>query len=241
MASGCAITSLGDWSRKHPDAWRLPAPSLERGIARSVHSHLSDPAILPKLFGDLKATDVPQLKGAMSALIETVASHQRPSAWCDLLSCATITPGKLVVELHDQAIAECLAATLDRINTDHLRIEAPYQLRRRGVETKIILGGEPAEVDEVLIRNIVKAMTWYDAIKSGETFAEIALQDGTSKRRIQDVVDLAFLSPDVLHRAVAGTLPPHVTSDLLVKQSVPTCWSDQQALIAENPAHSNAA
>jgi DNA invertase Pin-like site-specific DNA recombinase len=36
-------------SKAHPDAWRLPAPQLERSIARVVSSHLADPAFLPKL------------------------------------------------------------------------------------------------------------------------------------------------------------------------------------------------
>lgn len=48
-------------SKKHPDAWRLPAPRLEASIARVVHNHLSDPRILPKLLGEIDATDVDQL------------------------------------------------------------------------------------------------------------------------------------------------------------------------------------
>ena len=50
---------------------------------------------------------------------------------------------------------------MDRINVDHLRIGAACQLRRKSAETKILLGCEPVEVDEVLIRNIVKNNWWH--------------------------------------------------------------------------------
>ena len=79
------------------------------------------------------------------------------------------------------------------------------------------------------------------AIKRGQTFAKIAAREGTSKRRIQDVVDLAFLAPDILQQVIAGTLRPQAASDVLIKRGVPGRWTEQRLLIKENPAHSNAA
>jgi len=228
-------------SKAHPDAWRLPAPQLEQSIARVIHNHLSAPAILPTMLGDIDATDVERLRVLMDLIAETVAPHQRAAKWTALISAATVSPGRLVVELNGEAIASRLDVHVDCINADHLRIEAAFQLRRKGVETKIILGCEQPEVDEVLIRNIVKARHWFEAIKRGETFAEIAAREGTSRRRVQDVVDLAFLAPDLLKQIIAGTLPMYVTSDFLIKQGVPGRWSDQRDLMAENPAQSDAA
>lgn len=177
----------------------------------------------------------------MAVLADTVAPHQRAAKWSMLISAAIIAPGRLVVELNGEAIADRLDLHVDCINADHLRIEAAFQLRRKGVETKIILGCERPEVDEVLIRNIVKSRNWFEAIRRGETFAEIATRDGTSRRRIQDVVDLAFLAPDILRQVIAGTLPMYVTSDFLIKQGVPGRWSDQRDLMVENLAQSDAA
>ena len=227
-------------SKKHPDAWRLPAPRLEASIARVVHNHLSDPRILPKLLGEIDATDVDQLQAKTKLLADTVAPHQSASKWSALISSATISPGKLIVQLNSEAIADSLEVREDRIDRAHLRLEAAFQLRRKGVETKIILGGEPAEVDEVLVRNIVKARNWFEAIKRGETFAKIAKREGTSKRRIQDVVDLAFLAPDILQQVIAGTLPLPAATDVLIKRGVPGRWTEQRLLLKENLAQSNA-
>lgn len=228
-------------SQEYPDAWRLPAPQLEQSIARVIHKHLSDPAILPKLLGGIDATDVERLRVLMTRMAETVAPHQSAAKWSAFISGATVAPGRLVVELNSETIANCLEIPVDRISVDHLRIEAAFKLRRKGVETKIILGCEPPEVDAILIRNIVKARHWFEAIRRGETFAEIAAREGTSRRRIQDVVDLAFLAPDLLKQVIVGTLPLYVTSDFLIKQGIPAHWSDQRDLMAENPALSEAA
>ncbi len=46
----------------------------------------------------------------------------------------------------------------DRIREDALRIHAPFRLRRRGVETKLVLGNPTKSVDRTLLRNIANAV-----------------------------------------------------------------------------------
>ena len=70
---------------------------------------------------------------------------------------------------------------------------------------------------------------------------QVLAREGTSKRRIQDVVDLVFLAPDILQQVIAGTLPLQAASDVLIKRGVPGRWTEQRLLIKENPVHSNAA
>lgn len=193
------------------------------------------------MLGNIDAVEVEHLRGRVNVLVETGAPHQRADNWNTLITSATVSPGKLVVELNGEAISDQFDVHEDRIEANRLRIEAAFQLRRKGVETKFILGCEPPEVDEVLVRNIVKARIWFEAIKRGETFAEIATREGTSKRRVQDVVDLAFLAPDILEQVIAGCLPMHATSDVLIKQGIPGRWSEQRLPIKENPVQSNAA
>ncbi|WP_165352867.1 hypothetical protein [Loktanella sp. IMCC34160] len=44
---------------------------------------------------------------------------------------------------------------------------------------------------------------------------------------MQDVVNLALLSPDVLDRIAAGEQPDGLTSDYLVKTRFSAVWSEQ--------------
>ena len=60
-----------------------------------------------------------------------------------------------------------------RVVEDLLSIAAPFQHRKRGVETKLILGTEPAEVDKTLLRNIGHAHRYFDLVRSGEVVRQI--------------------------------------------------------------------
>lgn len=154
-------------------------------------------------------------------------------SWSDLIERINIAPGHLTIVLDATAVAKHLALPIERLLPDALTINQPFQLRRRGVETKIILDNALPEVDQVLIRNIIKAMEWFEAIKSGETFTQIATRAGTSKRRVQDVIDLAFLAPDIIEKAVNGTLPLHFTSNYLIKTGIPVDWNMQRKMLTK--------
>lgn len=83
--------------------------------------------------------------------------------------------------------------TPDQIDRTALLLEAPFRMRRRGVELKLHLCDAPPEVDRTLEQNIVKAQRWMAMMLEGKTFAAIAEAKGTSRRRVQDDIDLAML------------------------------------------------
>ena len=78
------------------------------------------------------------------------------------------------------------------------------------------------------MQNIVKARSWLAMIIEGQTFGEIAMVEGTSKRRIQDIVDLALLAPNVLDAIASGNQPDGLTTDYLIKKGFPAIWSEQR-------------
>ena len=64
-------------------------------------------------------------------------------------------------------------------------------------------------------------------IIDGKTFAEIAEAEGTSKRRVQDLTDLALLAPDVMNAIATGEQPYGLTTDYLIKTGFSAIWSVQ--------------
>lgn len=70
------------------------------------------------------------------------------------------------------------------MNASALTIEEPFRMRRRGVELKLHLGDAAPEVDQTLVRNIVKARRWMAMAIKGTTFADIAAAENTSTRRV---------------------------------------------------------
>lgn len=101
-------------------------------------------------------------------------------------------------------------------------------MRRRDVELKLHLGAAPKEIDLTLVQNIMKGRNWLAMIFAGNTFSEIANSEGVSKRRVQDVANLALLAPDVLDRIVAGEQPNGLTTDYLIKTRFSAVWSEQR-------------
>ncbi len=220
-----------DKSNKHPDAWRLPAPQLEQAIAQAVRERLISHGILPNLVENLKANEADHLGKKINILARMFTSQNPVQNWNAVIAKANISPGMLTIELDASAIAKYLDLPPERLNPDALTINTPCQLRRRGVETKLVLGNTPPEVDLTLIRNIVKAMEWYGAVKSGKSFTQIAVNAGVNTDRVRSVMDLAFLAPDIIEQMIIGTLPLHVTSDYLIRTGVPSDWNAQRKML----------
>lgn len=215
--SGRLVT---DRSQKHPDAWRLPAEQLESLLAEVVRQHLSRPNAVTSMVRDMSAVE-------FASATERLRECQSVRRCLGLIVRADLRHGSLKVQLDLQALARMMECRADQVDAEELKIEAPFRMRRRGVELKLHLGDAPPEIDQTLVCNIIKARHWLAMIIDGRTFSEIAEAEGTSKRRVQDVVDLAMLAPDVLDAIAAGEQPAGLTTDYLIKSGFPAVWLDQ--------------
>ena len=77
-----------------------------------------------------------------------------------------------------------------------------------------------------LLQSIARGRRWLAELQSGALDAEaIARREGCSKRHVNMTVSLAFLSPQLVHAAVDGTLPRGVGIARLI--DAPAEWSRQ--------------
>lgn len=125
-----------------------------------------------------------------------------------------------------------LAVDPSRIDAALLTVVCPFQQRKRGVETKLIIGDEPPEIDLTLLANIAPAHRYFDLVTTGKTFSEIAETEGASKRQIQQLIELAFLAPDVIRSVRDGKQPVGLTSDWLKRHAFSPIWSEQREAFA---------
>jgi site-specific DNA recombinase len=212
----------------HPGAWRLPAEDLEQRIAHVVRSLISRNGFIPSLMMGQGADAIAQASASAAAWLADAKSD-------DLLAVVArgdISPGLMTLRLDSAILAGKLGIDKECINADKLVLSYPFQLRKRGVETRIVLAEAPTGQDETLIRNIARAHVWFDRIKAGETFAQIAEAEGTSKRRIQHMIALAFLAPDIVRDVLDGKQPSGFTSNWCKTHELPSDWADQRALLA---------
>lgn len=210
-----------DRSRKHPNAWRLPAEQVEGMLDELVRQHMSRSDAVAVMTEGLTAAELSDASGRLQER-DTVTERLA------LIERVDLKPGSLTVRLDKSMLADRLGSKPEQLNPAELTIKAPFRMRRRGVELKLHLGEAPAETDKTLVQNIVKARRWLAMVVAGKTFSEIAKPEGVSKRRVQDVTNLALLAPDVLDGIAAGEQPDGLTTDYLIKTRFPAVWSEQR-------------
>ena len=96
--------------------------------------------------------------------------------------------------------------------------EVPAELRRRGIETRLVLRSEGAgALDERLIGLIARCHRWLDQLTSGEmaSIREIAQSDGTNEADVSRFLPLAFLAPEIVEMIVLGKQPVELTVEYL--------------------------
>jgi site-specific DNA recombinase len=105
----------------------------------------------------------------------------------------------------------------------------PLQLRRRGVELRIILPGNSAptsNLDATLVRAIARGRRWFDQLASNcakDTF-EIAQREGVPDSYVRRLVPLAFLAPSVVEAICTGRQPPDLTAERLTRRTIGCLW-----------------
>lgn len=128
-----------------------------------------------------------------------------------------------------QRLDACAAEVNDAAMLD---MKAPFKHRKKGVETRFIIGETQATIDTTLVANIARARDWFKRIKTGESYAEIARADNTSKRHVQRMIDLAFLAPEIVRDVCEGKQPLALTTEWLKNHPLPSDWTAQRAIIS---------
>ena len=149
-----------------------------------------------------------------------------------LVERADLRQGFLTLMLNKSLLADRHGINPEQINPTALTIEAPFQMRRRGVELKLHLGDPPQEIDKTLVQNIVKGLRWLAMVIDDKSFSEIAEAENLSTRRVQDVANLALIAPGILDAITLGEQPGGLATDYLIKTSFSAVWSEQHAQFA---------
>ncbi|MCA0271748.1 MAG: recombinase family protein [Proteobacteria bacterium] len=223
---------VNDRRSKHPEAWRLPAPELEAGIAGRLRAWLTAPGQASRLVRAPLAGEMARIGTCIDSLVAELDGRHADALLRALIASVRIALGRMVIAVAAEVLAERLQIAPERLDTECLVLEAPFRIRRRGVETRVVLGERPAEIDRVLVRNLMKARGWLTALTRGEAYAEIAARESISKQRVQQLLPLAFLAPDIVQMIAEGRQPLGLTTEWLINADLPIGWDEQRARIA---------
>ena len=101
-----------------------------------------------------------------------------------------------------------------------IELTAAVAFSRRGAETKLVLPGlaqqkHNSRCDPALIKAIARGRAWFEELATGRarSLQELAKRDGISRRYIRRLVDLAFLSPELVEAIRQGRQPRRAHRD----------------------------
>ncbi|RUW55484.1 recombinase family protein [Mesorhizobium sp. M1A.F.Ca.ET.072.01.1.1] len=232
-----------DQRRGNSDGWRLPTDAVESVVELQLNRILNDrsqiadliqrwgsPAEIPN--AERRATEIKaawnfKTADAMRSLLQKIVRR------------IALGQKVLTIDIDCRALAEHL---LDRAlssdgGAESLSIICPFDIKRRGVEMRIVLGdasSNSAEPDAALIDVVHRSQLYLHQITngSGRALTEIANLNATTVSEVSRLLPLAFLSPKIISRIIAGKQPIELTAHRLSRLSgLPLAWADQATLL----------
>lgn len=215
---------------KDPTGYRLPALVLEQRVCELIAAHLKANAGSGRLLNEPSIEQVASTQLAVSKEF-TPSSNMAPEIlanFADIIARGDLRDDSIVLVLCRSLLGEKLGLEPKIIVEDACVVTAPFALRKRGVEQKVVLGSLYSEPDRVLQNALAAAHLWLDQVKSGTTIAQISKANATSESLIRTRIRLAFLSPTIQADIMGGTQPADLTLAKLLRNKVDPSWQKQE-------------
>ena len=220
--------------------WRLPAIKLEEIVLHEICRFLKNGARVADAVHGINATATQiQTNSRASAVLTTVIEHgganEVRATIRKIVEQVVIGPDRLRVTISRHGLSECVGGTNGRDGPPVI-LDTPMSIRRRGVESKIILPvttTEPAHNDG-LISLITTSHKWFARIRTGKaaTVREISNQAAVNEGDVSRFLPLAFLAPDIVEAILNGRQPVELTAERLKRlRSLPKSWDEQRKML----------
>ena len=177
--------------------------------------------------GDIAAKDV----GLIAPL--RIRAEAPIGTSLDCIEQVRLGDSALCVDLNPAEIARSLAVSPDRIAAQVLSLQPPFTQRRRGVESRLIIGVPHPVKDDILIANVARAEQWRMALYKGDDLATIAARDGVPVKYLGQMLPFAFLSPKLVRSILEGRQPSAMTTNWIRRRGLPASWVEQDRIVAQ--------
>jgi hypothetical protein len=220
--------------------WRISAPEIEQRVAAAARAVLGDrPAIALALEAPgVDPNRLPSVLKSAQAWIERLASRSEAvAALGELIERVQLSRESLHLSLKlPLVLTEPSDVASPGMNLPLSRL-VPMQMKRRGVEMRIVLEGDatPNHVDLPLLKAVARARRWADDLVSGKvrSVGELARREGIDGRSVRRLIPLGFLSPRIIEAIAEGRQPVELTVEALTRRiDLPLLWSAQEQALS---------
>jgi site-specific DNA recombinase len=218
--------------------WRLPAERTELAVAVGMRQILSDRGALAST---LKACGFAagELKQAIEAIDAKVNRQiETTEDTSTLIERVKLKRDSMQITLNLRALLPAERFPAGGTNLRMTRLVL-LQLKRRGVETRLVLPGETVaapRTDPALLRALARGYHWFGELAAGTAVPtrQIAAREGVSDSYVRHLVPLALLAPAIVECICAGRQSVCLSAERLKTQAgLPIEWDAQQRLLAD--------
>jgi hypothetical protein len=213
--------------------WRLPAAEVERSVAAAARSILDDQqtviaAIEEAALDSSRLGPFLKSAAAWSARLQSEQDY----ALSVLIDRVELDQNAMRLSLKLPS-SNAASGAANGANHVSVNCRVPMQLRRRGVEVRLVINGgarASGKTDDSLLRAVARAHCWFEDLVSGLSMVEIAGRNGVGKQYVSRLMRLAFLAPGIVELMVAGRQPPEFTAQALWtgRFDIPVEWAAQK-------------
>ena len=214
--------------------WRLSAPELERAVAIAARHILSDRAGLLEAL-EKSGIDAPDVRATLESTSNLLRRLQNEAdaaaALVEIVSKVELRDDGISVTLRIQV--SCTRAGVRTSSILDLSRFVPLRMKRRGVETRIIMAeGDdlPRKVDQALLKAVARSRVWFEELASGSvrSLAEIARRESIAVRYVERLSRLAFTAPNIVEAICRGRQPAELNAETLLNRiDLPLEWPVQ--------------
>ena len=106
-------------------------------------------------------------------------------------------PGIMRAKLDPMFLADLLGIKPKNLSEEITTFEVQWQIRRRGVENRLIIGDPVPQPDQTLIRMLTRAHQWVQDMRAGTSLKQITYKESVTAAYIRTRSRLAVLSPQI--------------------------------------------
>ncbi len=217
--------------------WRIPAQTLEQAVEEIITNWLKDDKELYVIFekySDARTNSFDTVKRSALKLTDTVtkaALLEKASLFQKFIAKVELLNDEIKVKLNRKELYKMLDLDCQKEETGEICLTAEHQIKKRGVEKKIILMGDNStNKDEKIIALIARSYQWLQELVGGQvaSLSEIARRENIDIGDVSRFFQLAFLSPDIVVSIIEGKQPADLSVEKLKRVgTLPYCWSDE--------------
>jgi DNA invertase Pin-like site-specific DNA recombinase len=226
-------------ARDNRKGWRLSAPELERALSIAARHVLSDRAGLLEVL-EKSGIDSPDVRATLESAsgLFLRLEKEADAAECmgEVISRAELRADGISLTLKIEV--PCTRAGVRTTSTLNLPRFVPLKMRRRGVETRIIIAAGsdlPRKVDPALLKAVARARAWFEELASGRvhSLADIGRRENITRRYVERLSRLAFTAPGIVEAIGRGQQPAELSAETLLNRiDLPLLWLEQLSVLA---------